>query len=131
MGRGIERRDTAAAPHVALVNESFVKKLFKPGENPIGHHFGFGEKSAGDWEIVGVVQDTVYTSARWKDHLMYFLPLMQRFTSDEDPIEKDDGLYAGVVVVKTSRPIERNGSNHQKDACGHQSQPERSEVPDV
>ena len=105
MGRGIDRRDTAAAPHVALVNESFVKKLFKPGENPIGHHFGFGEKSAGDWEIVGVVQDTVYTSARWKDHLIYFLPLMQRFTSDEDPIEKDDGLYAGVVVLKTSRPI--------------------------
>jgi len=106
MGRGIERRDTPAAPHVALVNETFVKKVFKPGENPIGHHFGFGEKSAGDWEIVGVVQDTVYTSARWKDHLMYFLPLMQRFTSDEDPIEKDEGLYAGVVVVKTNRPIE-------------------------
>ena len=37
---------------------------------------------------------------------MYFLPLMQRFISDEDPIEKDEGLYAGVVVVKTSRPIE-------------------------
>jgi predicted permease len=105
-GRGIEPRDTAEAPHVALVNETFVKKLFKPGENPVGHHFGFDEKSADNWEIAGVVQDTVYTSARWKDHLIYFVPLKQRFTSDKDPIEKDDGLYVGVVVLKTNRPIE-------------------------
>jgi hypothetical protein len=36
MGRGIDMRDTAASTTVAVVNLSFVKKLFKPGENPIG-----------------------------------------------------------------------------------------------
>ena len=61
MGRGIRAQDTATSPTVAVVNEAFVKKLFKPGENPIGQHFGGDRKSAGDWEIVGVVEDTAYT----------------------------------------------------------------------
>ncbi len=36
MGRGIGVQDTPTAPTVAVVNQTFVKKLFKPGENPIG-----------------------------------------------------------------------------------------------
>jgi hypothetical protein len=35
MGRGITVQDTATSPHVAVVNEDFVRALFKPGENPI------------------------------------------------------------------------------------------------
>jgi predicted permease len=105
MGRGIGVRDTPTAPSVAVVNQSFVKKLFKPGENPIGQHFGGGPRHTGDFEIVGVVEDTVYTNVRWKDHLMYFMPLMQRPASDKDPIEKDDSLYAGAIVLETARPM--------------------------
>lgn len=105
MGRGIGVQDTPTSPTVAVVNQMFVKKLFKPGENPIGAHFGGGPKSAGDYQIVGVVEDTVYTDVRLKDHLMYFVPLMQRPPSDKDPIEKDDGLYAGAIVLQTAAPI--------------------------
>jgi macrolide transport system ATP-binding/permease protein len=104
MGRGIGVQDTATAPSVAVVNESFVK-LYLKGLNPIGQHFGGnGPKSAGDFEIVGVVEDTAYESVRWKDHAMYFLPMMRRVPSDKDPIEKDQGLYAGAAVIATDRP---------------------------
>ena len=105
MGRGIGVQDTATSPTVAVVNESFVKKLFKPGENPIGHHFGSGEHATHDYEIVGVVQDTVYTDARWKEHVMFFVPMMQRPASDKNPIEKDEMMYAGAFVLKTAHPI--------------------------
>ena len=105
MGRGIGVQDTATSPTVAVVNESFVKKLFKPGENPIGHHFGSGEHATHDYEIVGVVQDTVYTDARWKEHVMFFVPMMQRPASDKNPIEKDEMMYAGAFVLKTTHPI--------------------------
>jgi predicted permease len=105
MGRGIGAQDTPASTTVAVVNQSFVKKLFKPGENPIGHHFGGGQKSTGDYEIVGVVDDTAYTSARWKDHAMYFVPMMQRPLSAQEPIEKDEMMYAGAIVLKTERPM--------------------------
>jgi macrolide transport system ATP-binding/permease protein len=105
MGRGIGVRDTSTAPSVAVVNQSFVKKLFKPGESPIGRYFGGGPKSTGDFEIVGVVENTAYTSARWKNHLMYFVPLMRRTPSNTDPIEQDDSLYAGAIVLETAAPM--------------------------
>jgi predicted permease len=105
MGRGIGVQDTPTAPSVAVVNQSFVKKLFKPGENPIGQHFGGGPKSTGDYQIVGVVEDTVYTDVRWNEHLMYFVPLMRRPPSDTSPIEQDDGLYVGAIVLDTAAPM--------------------------
>jgi len=106
MGRGIGVQDTATSPTVAVVNETFVKKFFKPGENPIGHYFGGGgERSTHDYEIVGVVQDTVYQDVRLKDHLMYFVPLLQRPASDKTPIENDEMMYVGAFVLKASHPI--------------------------
>jgi predicted permease len=105
MGRGIGLQDTPTSPTVAVVNRTFVRKLFKPGENPIGQHFGGGPKSTGDFQIVGVVEDTAYTDVRWKDHLMYFMPLMQRPASDKDPIEQDDSLYAEAIVLETAGPV--------------------------
>ena len=42
-----------------------------------------------------VVEDTAYTDVRWKNHSMFFVPIMQRYASDKDPIEKDLSLYAG------------------------------------
>jgi macrolide transport system ATP-binding/permease protein len=105
MGRGIGVQDTPTSPTVAVVNQTFVRKLFKPGENPIGQHFGGGPKSTGDFQIVGVVEDTTYTDVRWKDHLMYFMPLMQRPASDKDPIEQDDSLYSEAIVLETAAPM--------------------------
>jgi macrolide transport system ATP-binding/permease protein len=105
MGRGIRPDDTADSQHVAVVNKEFVRQLFKPGENPIGQHFGWDQKAAGDWEIVGVVEDTAYQSATWKDHMMYFVPLLQRPLSADYPINKDENMYAYAIVLKTSRPV--------------------------
>jgi predicted permease len=107
MGRGIGIQDTENSPTVAVVNETFVKKFFRPGENPIGHHFGNGENGnhTHDFEIVGVVADTVYQDVRWKDHLMFFVPLLQRPASSTGPIEHDEGMYVGAFVLKTSHPI--------------------------
>jgi len=119
MGRGIDMRDTVTAPDVAVVNQAFVRKLFKPGENPIGRRFGFaGTDSSGDWEIVGIVEDTAYTNVRRKDHPMFFIPLMQRESSAKYPIEKDDSLYAGAIVIETDRPMEEMEALTRKTLAG-------------
>ncbi len=111
MGRGFTLQDTYNAPPVAVVNQEFVKQFFGK-RNPIGHRFGFsGPRSAGQdgaHEIVGVVEDTTYTSIYWKDHAMYFLPLTQPAGSKDDPtftLDKDLSMYAGAIVIQTSRPI--------------------------
>jgi macrolide transport system ATP-binding/permease protein len=105
MGRGISPQDTSATRPVAVVNQAFVRKLFAPGENPIGQHFGGGSETAGQYEIVGVVEDTAYTDVRWKDHLMYFVPLGQRPLGTKQPIDKDENMYAGAIVIETERPM--------------------------
>ncbi|MGA7109881.1 MAG: ABC transporter permease [Terracidiphilus sp.] len=103
MGRGIGVRDTSTAPAVAVVNQAFVQQ-FLGGKNPIGQRIGSPD-SPGDFQIVGVVVNTVYTDVHLKEDPMYFVPLMQRPASDKSPIEKDMSLYAGTMVLETAQPI--------------------------
>jgi macrolide transport system ATP-binding/permease protein len=111
MGRGFLPQDKLNAPAVAVVNQEFVKQFFGK-RNPIGHHFGFSGPGPGGrdaaHEIVGVVEDTTYTSVYWKDHAMYFLPLTQRAGNGVDPddtIDKDLSMFAGALIIQTSHPI--------------------------
>jgi macrolide transport system ATP-binding/permease protein len=107
MGRGFTTQDTLNAPAVAVVNQEFVKQ-FLGNRNPVGRRFGFpGPDQDGAYEIVGVVENTTYTSVYWKDHAMYFVPLTQRpaFKNPDRPIEKDLSMYAGAMVIETSRPV--------------------------
>jgi ABC-type antimicrobial peptide transport system permease subunit len=112
MGRTFKPQDTLNGAPVAVVNQEFAKQFFR-NRNPIGHRFGFSGPSQagmdGAHEIVGVVEDTTYTSVYWKDHAMYFLPLTQRAGSANDPndhLEKDQSMYAGALVIQTARPID-------------------------
>jgi putative ABC transport system permease protein len=58
-GRDFEPRDNENAPHVAMVNETFVRR-FIPDRDPIGQHILLdGEKGEiNSLEIIGVVGDT-------------------------------------------------------------------------
>ena len=62
MGRDFNGHDTASAPYVAIVNQSFAKKFLAAG-NPVGQKFrlqeGVGEPEP-YYEIVGVTKDTKY-----------------------------------------------------------------------
>jgi len=104
MGRGIEPSDTSTAPAVAVVNREFVNQFFKC-QNPIGRRIG-SPNSPGDFEVVGVVEDTTYTDVRWKNHSMFFVPIMQRYLSDKGPIDEDMSLFAGAMVIQTDKPID-------------------------
>jgi macrolide transport system ATP-binding/permease protein len=104
MGRGFTAQDTLSAPPVAVVNQEFAK-LFFGKRNPIGHRFGSPAPGKdGAYEIVGIVEDTTYSSVYWKNHAMFFVPLTQRPANSDQPVEKDLTLYAGAIVVQTSHP---------------------------
>lgn len=84
-GRGITEQDTAATQNVVVVDEFFVRKFFKPGEDPIGTRFGLTDvKNSGSFEIVGVVHEANYTdpSGHWRLPLFY-VPLAQHVRYDE------------------------------------------------
>lgn len=83
-GRSITEQDTAATQNIAVVDESFVRKFFKKGEDPIGTHFGMDMvQYSGTYEIVGVVHDANYTdpSGHWRPPLL-FVPLAQHVRYD-------------------------------------------------
>jgi predicted permease len=91
-GRTITDEDTAATQNVAVVDESFVRRFFKKGENPIGTYFGLDEvKYNRTFEIVGVVQDANYTdpSGHWRRPL-FFVPLAQHAHYDSSMLQMID-----------------------------------------
>jgi macrolide transport system ATP-binding/permease protein len=106
LGRAFTRNDTATAPIVAIVNQTFVKDLMPKGMNPIGQHFSSGGSNSGmDYEIVGVVDDTTYTAVQWHDHCMYFTPMLQRPKRWKGPVDEDTSEYAGALVIQTAHPM--------------------------
>jgi predicted permease len=77
-GRDIQDRDTSGSERVAIVNETFVKKLL-PNTNPIGHQLG--DPTEHTYRIVGVARDSKYRSVDEAPRAMAYLP----YTQDEAP----------------------------------------------
>ena len=77
LGRGFTNQDDAAAPPVAVVNQTLVKKYFGQ-ENPIGRRLVFTLGPAGSFaaDIVGVAGDAKYTDLRAPVPPTLYLPAL-------------------------------------------------------
>ncbi len=102
-GRSITEQDTAATQKIAVVDEAFVKKFFKNGEDPVGTRFGITDvKNSGTYQIVGIVRTANYTdpSGNWRPPL-FFVPLAQHVHYDDamaQMIEDRTHLIESVVL---------------------------------
>ena len=83
-GRSLSVHDTATTPNVAVVDQTFVHRFFKPGEDPIGAHFGLDlPQYSNTFEIVGVVRNAKYSDPAGNDpRPIFFVPLAQRVHYD-------------------------------------------------
>jgi len=75
-GREFSTADAGKAPRVAIVNEAFTRK-FNLGPNAIGKRIGTTDGKPPDIEIVGVVGDATYRSAKEAPPAQFFLPYRQ------------------------------------------------------
>ncbi|MGA3041395.1 MAG: ABC transporter permease [Bryobacteraceae bacterium] len=78
-GRGFNQNDTAASTRVAVVNQTFVRKLLR-GADPIGQTLRTGQEPnypSSVYEIVGVIPDTQYNDLRGETPPMTFAPASQ------------------------------------------------------
>ncbi len=100
-GRAIDERDTPSARRVAVVNAAFVRRFFEAGE-PIGRRLGLGDAAhAGDFEIVGVVEDVKYTAASQPARPMIFLPALQVVpyaSAGERSVQARSNLLRAVIL---------------------------------
>ena len=77
LGRPIGPQDTATSSKVVVVNQTFANEYFPDG-NAIGRSFTVADpRVPGTWQIVGVVRDAKYSSAREAPQRMIYLPLVQ------------------------------------------------------
>ena len=77
LGRDITDADSAAAPPVVVVNETFVKRYLND-TSPLGHMLSFSShKEDTPYTIVGVAEDSKYTSVREEAKPMAWFPYVQ------------------------------------------------------
>ena len=113
-GRYIDERDTPTSRHVAVISEAFARKYF-PKEEAIGQHFGIGDAShAGDYEIVGIVEDAKYNDPRNAAYATAFLPLLQARENNSNIFHDIQLLVAGFpqnlepVIRRTLASVDSN-----------------------
>ena len=102
-GRDISERDGPNSPRVAVVSEAFVRRYFSR-RNPLGQTFRFvntPQPAPEQYEIVGVVSDMKYESAREAVFPTFYIPLFQRTPLDRDET-RISRLYPHDLVVRSS-----------------------------
>ncbi|HWG53149.1 MAG TPA: ABC transporter permease [Gemmatimonadaceae bacterium] len=80
-GHGITQQDGEGALPVAVVDEEFVRRFLKPGDDPIGHRLWFGSPTASDSTkyitIIGVVSHTKQEALDADARPQLYLPYQQ------------------------------------------------------
>jgi len=82
-GHGVEERDHAGSPGVAVINEVFAKVNFGD-ENPLGRHLRVGDANPRDVEIVGVSRNARYGGLKNDIPPVVYLPYDQGFPFPRD-----------------------------------------------
>lgn len=78
-GRDIADTDTAPAPLVAVVNETFARQILQTPD-AVGKRFHYG-RSDPFVEVIGVVEDGKYTSVTEAARPVVFRPILQSYNS--------------------------------------------------
>jgi hypothetical protein len=92
------------------VNEAFVKRFFKNGEQPLDQHFGIDlPENAGIFRIVGVVRDAKFAGFGLSrpPRPMFYLPLAQAAPYKHEllrAIDQRSHFISGIMLVTNTAP---------------------------
>jgi predicted permease len=104
-GRYFSDSDNETSELVAVVNEAFVKRFFKDGEDPMDQHFGIDlPENAGTFRIVGIVRDAKFAGFALDQPArpMFYVPLKQNVPYEHDllqRIELQSHFARGLLLV--------------------------------
>ena len=109
-GRNFNNADNERTAPVAIVNEAFVKRFFKSGEDPLDQHFGLDlPQNANTFRIVGVVRDAKFAGwgLRRPARPMFYVPLAQN-VDYQGPVmtrvELQSHFIGGMMLVTNASP---------------------------
>ena len=109
-GRHFTAADNETTAPVAIVNEAFVKRFFKNGEDPMDQHFGIDvPEYVNTYRIIGIVRDAKF--AGWALNKparpMFYVSLYQTVNYQNDMmkmLEKRMHLIGGIMLVTNASP---------------------------
>ncbi|HEV2883527.1 MAG TPA: ABC transporter permease [Pyrinomonadaceae bacterium] len=116
MGREIGLQDTPASTRVGVVNQAFAQSYF-PNQNPIGRRITFEEDSdKDDFEIVGVIGNAKYASAKEEAVRAVYRPILQvqdrqafanvfELRTIGDPLSLTGEVRSAVMQVNDKLPV--------------------------
>ena len=113
-GRGFTDHDDTNAPKVAIINEASARKLFPDG-NVLGRRIGGSFEKSNEFEIVGVVRDTKYSSVRDPGPPTMYRCVLQGparslnvvLRTAGDPLAMTETVRAAMREVDPTLPIQR------------------------
>jgi predicted permease len=76
MGRDFEEGDIANSRKIAIINQTFADR-YLPHANPLGHQISYFESPKTGYTIVGVAQNSRYTSVKETDRPIAYIPFTQ------------------------------------------------------
>jgi predicted permease len=109
-GRTFERRDMQPNAEAVVVDQAFAAKYF-PNENPLGQRFGLDPQHNNQYEIVGVVGNSLYMSMRSDAYPTLYQPYRPggtihfaiRATMDSGPLA--EAVRQAVAAVDPAVPL--------------------------
>ena len=109
-GRHFTTGDNETAENVAIVNEAFVRRFFKPDEDPLDQHFGLNlPENVNSFRIVGVVERSLAFAPFQLDRPvrpMFFVPLAQTVNYANEMMKRVETAshYVGGLLLVTNTP---------------------------
>ena len=109
-GRHFTEADNENSENVAVVNEAFVKRFFKPEEDPLDQHFGLNlPENVNSFRIVGVVGDARFAGFQLDRPMrpMFFVPLAQTVNYGNEMMKRVETAshnVGGVLLVTNTPP---------------------------
>jgi predicted permease len=108
-GRYFTAADNETTEPVAVVNEAFVKRFFKNGEDPLDKHFGLDmPENSGTYRIIGIVRDAKFAGFALNQPArpMFYVPLAQYVDYKQDLMQKLElrSHFIGGILLVTNIP---------------------------
>jgi predicted permease len=110
-GRTFTWQDDANAPHVAVINQEFARKVFGSAANALGGYFK--KPDGARLQVVGIVENGKYSSLTENTQPAMFLPFLQSpstqtylaVRSDRDPAQLAAAIRATMRNLDSGLPV--------------------------
>jgi predicted permease len=101
-GRDFTERDDKEESRVAVINETFARRMF-PGQEAIGRRFNFDGPDKPYWEVIGVAADGKYNSLGEDPKPAFYRPLLRDYNTNATLVARTMGDSTAALAALRSQ----------------------------